>query len=79
MKHWRAALPWALLEGLLIVAAITVTTGLRKGWGTLTELDLWVEKAVIFVIIVLVFTAFWSRMMTAKESSERANLPNNGG
>lgn len=78
MKHWRAALPWALLEAVLIIACVTLTTGLRKGWGTLFELDLWIEKAIIFVIIVVVFTALLGRTPTVKERSEEPILPKNG-
>jgi len=48
------------LLGALTTVAIIVVHGIRRGWDELSEPGYWVEKAVIFVIMTVVFAAFAS-------------------
>ncbi len=54
------AILYGLKLGALTVLAIIVVHGLRKGWDELSETGYWVEKAVLFVIMAVVFAVFAS-------------------
>jgi hypothetical protein len=46
---------YGLEMGALTVLAIIVVHGLRKGWDELAEPGYWIEKAIILVIMTVVF------------------------
>jgi hypothetical protein len=50
------AILYGLLVSALTVVAVIVIHGLRLGWAELSEPGYWVEKAVLFVIMTVVFT-----------------------
>ena len=54
------AILYGLLLGLLTVVTIIVVHGIRHGWDELSEPGYWVEKAVIFVIMAVVFAVWGS-------------------
>ncbi len=53
---WRAAFPWGVLLGVLVVGGLVAGEGVRGGRAALDRV-FWVEVAVLFPLVVLGGTA----------------------
>ena len=66
---WRKALPWGVLSGLLVVAAVSVLEGHRAGWDSLDRI-FWIDVAVCFPFLVIAFTAFGARFWADRDRDD---------
>ncbi len=66
---WRKALPWSILSGLLVVAAVSVLEGLRAGWDSLDRI-FWIDVAVCFPFLVIAFTAIGARSWADRDRDD---------
>jgi hypothetical protein len=66
MSRLQRAVINGVSVGVLMVVAIVLVRGLFHGWDELREPGFWVEKAILFAIVVAVFTLFYWRTSRPK-------------
>lgn len=57
----RKALLWGVLLGALVAASVIVTCLILIGWRSL-QADFWIGTAIVFALVVVVFTGLTSRL-----------------
>jgi hypothetical protein len=72
---WRRALPWAVVSGAIVVAAIILLQASWFGWNSLDRI-FWLNLAIFFPFVVLAFTLlgarFWAKRGREDDSKSDA-------
>jgi hypothetical protein len=58
MHTWVRTVLYGLLTCAFVVAVLVVGQGFRQGWDQLSDTGYWINKAVVFAIVAVLYTAF---------------------